>query len=140
MIATYTPTGGAETYTAYLDVYVIPRVSTTNGANYGTAIDAQLNSGECLYTDTNFANNLEVIRSKIVWVVKKDDDQGNSKIIADSLGKDSDLISITPTASRSNELRIEGKRVSVTCISILMAVMMKTWIMEQQHIHRPLCI
>jgi len=109
VIATYTPTGGAETYTAYLDVYVIPRVSTTNGANYGTAIDAQLNSGECLYTDTNFANNLEVIRSKIVWVVKKDDDQGNSKIIADSLGKDSDLISITPTASRSNELRIEGK-------------------------------
>ena len=46
VIATYTPTGGAETYTAYLDVYVIPRVSTTNGANYGTAIDAQLNSGE----------------------------------------------------------------------------------------------
>ena len=44
-----------------------------------------------------------------MWVVKKDDDQGNSKIIADSLGKDSDLISITPTASRSNELRIEGK-------------------------------
>lgn len=109
VIATYTPTGATETYTAYLDVYVIPRVSTTNGANYGTAIDAQLNSGEYLYTDTNFANNLEVIRSKIVWVVKKDDDQGNSKIIADSLGKDSDLISITPTASRSNELRIEGK-------------------------------
>ena len=109
VIATYTPTGATETYTAYLDVYVIPRVSTTNGANYGTAIDAQLNSGEYLYTDTNFANNLEVIRSKIIWVVKKDDDQGNSKIIADSLGKDSDLISITPTASRSNELRIEGK-------------------------------
>ncbi len=109
VIATYTPTGDTETYTAYLDVYVIPRVSTTNGANYETAIDAQLNSGEYLYTDTNFANNLEVIRSKIIWVVKKDDDQGNSKIIADSLGKDSDLISITPTASRSNELRIEGK-------------------------------
>lgn len=109
VIATYTPTGGAETYTAYLDVYVIPRVSTTDGANYGTIIDAQLKSGEYLYTDTNFENNLEVVRSKIIWVVKKDDDKGNSQIIADSLGKNSDLITITPTASRSNGLRITGK-------------------------------
>lgn len=103
-------------------------------------IDAQLNSGEYLYTDTNFANNLEVIRSKIVWVVKKDDDQGNSKIIADSLGKDSDLISITPTASEAMNCGLKEKRVSMICISIPMAVMMKTWTMEQQRTHRPLCI
>lgn len=106
--ATYTPTGSTDTYTAYLDVYVIPKVSVSQDGSYGTAIDAQLNSGEYLYTDTVFTNNLEVIRSKIVWVVKKDDDAGNSTVIADSLGRESDLISITPTASRSNELRVEG--------------------------------
>lgn len=106
--ATYTPTGSTDTYTAYLDVYVIPKVSTTQGTGYGTAVDAQLNSGEYLFTDTVFTNNLEVIRSKIIWVVKKDDGAGNSTIIADSLGKESDLISITPTGSRTNELRVEG--------------------------------
>lgn len=108
VIATYTPTGGTDTYTAYLDVYVIPKASATQGGNYETTISAQLNSGEYLYTDTVFTNNLEVIRSKVVWVIKKDDDAGYSTVIADSLGKESELISITPTASRSNELRVEG--------------------------------
>lgn len=109
VMATYTPTGGMDTYTAYLDVYIIPQVSLSNTpGTFEKTADIQLNSGEFLYTDTNFENNLEVIRSKIIWVVKKDDNEGNSKIIADSLGKSSDLISITPTASRSNELRIEG--------------------------------
>ncbi len=106
--ATYTPTGGTDTYTAYLDVYVIPKASTTPSGGYSTTVNAQLNSGECLYTDTVFTNNLEVVRSKVVWVVKKDDDSGNSAIIADSISKKSDLISLTPTASRSNELRVEG--------------------------------
>ncbi|MCH5252503.1 MAG: Ig domain-containing protein [Lachnospiraceae bacterium] len=108
--ATYTPgtTGGTETYTAYLDVYVIPKASKTNGGPYLKSQDVVMESGGTLYTDTDFHNNLEVVRSKIVWVVKQDDGNGNSVVIADSLGKTSDLITITPTGSRSNELRIEG--------------------------------
>lgn len=108
--ATYTPgtTGGTETYTAYLDVYVVPKVSAKNGPPYEKAQDVVMDSGGTLYTDTVFTNNLEVVRSKIVWVVKKDDGRGNSTVIADSLGQTSELISVTPSASRSNELRIEG--------------------------------
>ena len=111
--ATYTPRGSDETYTGYLDVYIIPQVSLTDGADYGDdgyqkSLDVRINSGGYLYTDTNFTNNLEVIRSKVVWVVKKDDDRGNSVPIANSLGMESDLISLTPSSSRSNELRING--------------------------------
>lgn len=107
--ATYNPSGAGDTvYTAYLDVYVIPQVSAAQGGPYGKSKSIQMNSGEFLYTDTVFTNNLEVIRSKVVWAVKKDDGQGNSTVIADSLGKESDLISLVPTASRSNELRVTG--------------------------------
>lgn len=110
VIATYTPTGETNTYTAYLDVYVIPQVSDTGGTGtYKKSMDLKIKSGESLYTDTVFTNNLEVIRSKIVWVVKQDDGNGNSVVIANSLGQNSDLIDITPTASRSNELKIEGR-------------------------------
>lgn len=109
VVATYTPaTEGGNTYTAYLDVYVIPKVSRTDGAGYATALTAQMSSGEYLYTDTDFSNNLEVVRSKIVWVIKKDDNNGNSVVIANSLGMESNLISLTPTASRSNRLQVEG--------------------------------
>lgn len=106
--ATYTPTGSTITYTAYLDVYVIPQVSATAGGPYQKSLSAQITSGEYLYTDTDFSNNLEVIQSKITWVIKKDDSSGRSVTIADSLGKQSNLISIAPTASRTNELRVQG--------------------------------
>lgn len=106
--ATYTPTGSTITYTAYLDVYVIPQVSATAGGPYQKSLSAQIYSGEYLYTDTDFSNNLEVVQSKITWVIKKDDSSGRSVTIADSLGKQSDLISIAPTASRTNELRVQG--------------------------------
>ena len=113
VMATYNPRGSDETYTGYLDVYIIPQVSLTDGADYGDggyqkSLEVKMNSGDYLYTDTNFINNLEVIRSKVVWVVKKDDDRGNSVPIANSLGMESDLISLTPSSSRTNELRITG--------------------------------
>ena len=107
--ATYTvdTSGGLETYMATLNVYVVPRVRQASGS-YQTTLNAVMPSGECLYTDTDFSNNMEVIRGKIYWVVKKDDGRGNSVIIADSEDKTSDLISITPTSSRTNELRVTG--------------------------------
>ncbi len=106
--ATYTPSGESETYTAYLDVYVIPQVSTSATGLFSKSADMKLNSGEYIYTDTVFTNNLEVVRSKITWVIKQDDGSGNSTVIANSLGMESDLISLMPTASRTNELRVEG--------------------------------
>lgn len=108
--ATYTPSGsGDTTYTAYLDVYVIPKVSETGeDGSYDTTLDVSLDSGGYLYTDSIFTNNLEVVRSKIVWVIKKDDANGNSTVIADSLGKTSSLISVNPTGSRTNQLQISG--------------------------------
>lgn len=107
--ATYTPSGTTDTYTAYLDVYIIPQVSKTDGSGYSKALNVSINSGESIYTDTVFTNNLEVIRSKIVWVVKQDDGAGNSKVIADSIGTESDLIKLNPVASRSNQLEISGR-------------------------------
>lgn len=106
--ATYTPNGSSDTYTAYLDVYVIPKVSTTDGSGYTTSLDVNMPSGGYLYTDTIFSKNTEVIRSKVIWVVKKDDGNGNSIVIANSIGMESDLITLTPSASRSNELKVEG--------------------------------
>ena len=118
IVATYTvPEQPAVTYTAYLDVYVIPRVSLekdatpgTNGAadDYEKILDASMESGGFLYTDTDFSQNMEVIRSKVVWVVKKDVGNGMEQVIANSLGMESDLITLTPSGSRSNELQVTG--------------------------------
>jgi uncharacterized protein YjdB len=108
--ATYTPdTDVSSTYTAYLDVYVIPQVSTTDGSGYSKSLqNLNLASGARIYTDTVFTNNNQPIRNKITWVVKQDDGIGNPTVIADSLGKTSDLISVTPSGMYKNELQISG--------------------------------
>ena len=116
--ATYTvPEQPAVTYTATLDVYVNPRVSLkkdavpgSNGAadDFSTILDASMESGGFLYTDTNFTKNMEVIRGKVIWVVTKDVGNGMDQVIANSLGMESDLITLTPSGSRSNELQVTG--------------------------------
>ncbi len=100
----------STTYTALLDVYVIPRVSTTDGTNYQTNLRNQtLASGSTLYTDTLFTNQNQVIRNKITWVVKQDDGNGGATVLVDSANnKTSPLISVTPTNMYSNELQITG--------------------------------
>lgn len=118
IVATYTvPEQPTVTYTAYLDVYVVPRVSkdkTATPGSGGTAdgfekiLNAEMESGDFIYTDTNFTENMEVVRSKVVWVVKKDVGNGMEQVIANSLGMESDLISLTPSGSRSNELQVTG--------------------------------
>ncbi len=118
IVATYTvPDQPTVTYTAYLNVYVIPRVSTDKTATPGSGgaadgfskiLDAKMESGGFLYTDTNFTENMEVIRSKVVWVVKKDVGNGIEQVITNSLGMESDLINLTPSGSRSNELQVTG--------------------------------
>lgn len=109
ILAEYTPVGGSDTYTALLDVYVKPKISRTNGSGYTNSLTNQkMSSGSYLYTDTNFTNNSEPIRDKITWIVKQDDGAGNPKVIANSLGLESDLIRVTPSGMYSNELKIEG--------------------------------
>lgn len=106
--ATYSPDSGTV-YTAILNVYIIPKVSQTNGSGYTNSItDLKIPSGSYLYTDTIFTNNTQAIRNKVTWVVKKDDGKGNPEVIATSLGLESDLISVTPSGMYSNELKIDG--------------------------------
>lgn len=108
--ATYTPIGDSSvTYTALLNVYIKPKVSLTAEGGYtNSLVNQKLSSGSYIYTDTVFTNNSQAIRNKITWVVKQDDGQGNPKVLANSLGLESDLISVTPSGMYSNELKIEG--------------------------------
>lgn len=107
--ATYTPEGESVTYTAILNVYIKPKVSLVNGSGYtNSLVNQKIPSGTSIYTDTVFTNNIQAIRNKIVWVVKKDDGRGNPEVLADSLGKESDIIHVTPAGMYENELKIEG--------------------------------
>ena len=110
LTATYTPDGDTSTtYTANLNVYVIPKVSLTNGSGYTKSLtDLKIPSGTILYTDTRFDNTVQTISNKISWVIKADNGNGNTTVLADSLGKRSDVISVTPTNAYKNELAVSG--------------------------------
>lgn len=110
LTATYTPDGDTSTtYTANLNVYVIPKVSLTNGSGYTKSLtDLKIPSGTILYTDTRFDNTVQTISNKISWVIKADNGNGNTTVLADSLGKTSDVISVTPTNAYKNELAVSG--------------------------------
>lgn len=122
--ASYQPSPGT-TLTATMNVYVIPRVSkeqygsmnappAQNPALFGTADyqrnlpNVALNDGQYLYTSTLYTNQTEPVRSKVTWVITKDDGNGHQVKIADSLGMTSDLIELRPTGSYGNELEVHG--------------------------------
>ncbi len=106
--STYTPPDSPNTtYTTTIDVYVYPNVNKED-SDYQKNIAFGLNSGETIYTDTIFVNNFEAIQRKMAWVIKKDDGNGGEYIVADSLGKTSDLIDISAVSSRSNQLRVDA--------------------------------
>ncbi len=107
--ATYTPEGDTSTYTAVLNVYVIPKVSLKDGSGYAKSLtDLKIPSGTAFYTDTRFDNTVETISDKISWVVKADNGNGNTTVLADSLGKTSDVISVKPANAYKNELVVSG--------------------------------
>lgn len=107
--ATYThPEIPEITYSTTIDVYVYPGVSETN-TNFGKNVEIKLKSGDTIYTDALFSNNFESLQNKIDWVIKQDDGSGGETKIADSLGMNSDLISINAVSSRSNQLRVNAK-------------------------------
>ncbi len=105
----YTPNGESDTYTALLNVYVKPKISLTKGSGYtNSLVNQKISSGTNIYTDTVFTSNTQAIRNKIIWVVKKDDGKGNPQVLADSLGRESDVIQVTPSGMYENELKIQG--------------------------------
>ncbi|MCR5797163.1 MAG: Ig-like domain-containing protein [Eubacterium sp.] len=107
--ATYTPEDSPETsYTTSVDAYVYPSVSNKNSGFMKNA-EFGIDNGSSVYVDADFSNNTEAINNKVVWVIKKDTASGGEELIADSFGKQSDLISVTPISSRSNQLRVTGK-------------------------------
>ncbi|MEE3466997.1 MAG: Ig-like domain-containing protein, partial [Eubacterium sp.] len=106
--AEYTQPGTTETFTAYLGVYVIPMVSATNGSGYSTGPTIPVDDGGYIYTDTVFTNNIDPIRNKIYWEIKVESTGGNQVIIANSAGMDSELISLSPTNSHSNQMQVTG--------------------------------
>lgn len=106
--ATYTPKDSPEiTYSATIDVYVYPSISETD-SNYGNLKTIKMDTGGTIYTDANFINNIEGIKNKMDWVIKRDNG-GSEEVIADSLTKKSDLIEISSESSRSNQLRVDAK-------------------------------
>lgn len=107
--ATYTPPDSPDTtYTTTIDVYVYPSVNFED-SDYKKNTEFGLDTGGLIYTDTNFTNNYEAMQRKMAWVIKKDDGNGGEYVIADSLGKTSDLISINSVSSRSNQLQVDAK-------------------------------
>lgn len=106
--ATYTPTGDpSTTYTAYLDVYVVPRISETSGGTLEKKAAWTIDTGDSIYADGNFQDSGS-IGSKITWVVKKDAGDGTQTVIADSLGRKSKLISLDYPNSSSNQIQVTG--------------------------------
>lgn len=107
--ATYTPPDSPETsYTAVIDVYVYPSINNED-RDYKQNTQFGLDTGETIYTDTNFDNGYEAMVRKMAWVIKKDDGNGGEYVIADSMGKTSDLISINPVSSRDNRLTVDAR-------------------------------
>lgn len=122
--ASYQPSPGT-TLTATMNVYVIPRVSkeqygsmnvppAQDSALFGSSdyqrnlTNVALKDGQDLYTSTLYTNQTEPIRSKVTWVITKDDGNGHQVKIADSLGMTSNLIELRPTGSYGNELEVHG--------------------------------
>ena len=107
--ATYTPPDSPQTsYTAVIDVYVYPSINNEN-ANFQQNAKFGLDTGETIYTDTNFENGYEAMQRKMAWVIKKDDGNGGEYTVADSLGMTSELISINSVSSRDNRLVVDAK-------------------------------
>lgn len=108
--STYTPPDSPDTtYTTTIDVYVYPQVNNVD-SDYKKNVTFGLDTGELIYTDAIFSNNIEAIQNKMVWVIKKEDGNGGETVIADSLGqKTSELIKISPVSSRSNQLKVDAK-------------------------------
>jgi uncharacterized protein YjdB len=98
-------------YTATMDVYILPRVSTQNEedmSNYKKSLTVALDSGDSLFTNTLYTTESEPVRSKIVWTISQEDGKGNMVKIADSIGMESDLIELVPAGSYNNELVVNG--------------------------------
>ena len=107
--ADYTPSGSPEdTVTAFIGVYVLPMISKTNGTGYEAKPNLVVDDGASIFTDTDFHNQVNVIRSKIYWSIKIEGTGGTLVEIANSAGLESDMISLLPKGSMTNEMEVSG--------------------------------
>lgn len=109
--ASYLPEDAVNPMTDSIDVYVIPKVFDSLGAEVTERKDLYVHSdveADCLSTNTEFAKNGGSIKDKLEWVITAEG-EGGSQIIEDSLGnKSSDLIELVP-ALPNRCIKVVGK-------------------------------
>lgn len=103
----------AGNQTAIIDAYVLPKmvkmVDDTQSALEGVGADdygVAIHSGDLLTTNVNLKTS-ERLTDKISWSIQKDSENG--EIIADSKGKNSELISVTEGEMGQNKITVEAK-------------------------------
>lgn len=110
-------TGTIQDGEGRINVFVMPHVTDNKEVKDDyTKYDPKgpsaitLKSEECIYTNTIFKlDQTQSVRSKVAWVIEKDDGEGGKTKIVDSVaGLTSDLIELVPSASNSNEMVVKG--------------------------------
>ncbi|SFR67382.1 Ig-like domain-containing protein [Anaeromicropila populeti] len=105
--ASYTPDNETTAMTDSIDVYVVPKFSEDNVTFY-TSNTLKLHTGSMIFTDTVYERNGGGIKDKLTWIIEKNVN-GSSQIIADSIGKTSDLISLDVVSDTRSGLRVNAK-------------------------------
>ncbi len=108
---TYQPDGSADSYSADLDVFVVPKVYNESVGQFTNAMTLGIENNGFIETDALFkSTNIDPIQSKVTWVIKKDTSNGANppEVIADSLGKSSPLINLQPLNSNSNTFQVQA--------------------------------
>lgn len=97
-------TSNGQTQTATIDVYVLPGIARTNSTSLSDYLQAQkltVESGSCIYTNTNFSKG-GTLSSKILWTIKKQDQDGNLVDAADT------EIKLVQDTTGSNALQVRA--------------------------------
>ncbi len=104
--ATYTP-DSANTYTAYLKVYVIPKAKGEGDSTFSTGPRITLEPDDKFDVDTFFTiNSIDGIKERIFWSIRVESGSGDPVEIANSMGKTSELIEIIAPTSTESKLKI----------------------------------
>lgn len=97
-------TNNGQTQTAVMDVYVMPGLSaekTTTNAQYKQLLKVTLESGQSIYTNTDFSKG-STLSSKIIWKIKKQNDKGELVDVTE------DHIKLVQDTTGSNALQVRG--------------------------------
>ena len=96
-------------YSDTLNVYVMPSITddpTDTDFTHQLKDAKMVSNNDFIYIDADFSESTENINNKIVWVIKN---ENQTEVLADSLGKTSEDVSLVPVSTEKNALRVEGK-------------------------------